>query len=108
MPALDIKEKNTLKGAVSRTFTQDGALAAARHLAGFHFWNQKDTTGPVMAEIEALEDPDMRIAGYLRSVISNIPGWTGEDLRHIGFDQSAIRAAGSPPSLPASLNLKRG
>ncbi|HEY8189785.1 MAG TPA: hypothetical protein VIF12_03820, partial [Micavibrio sp.] len=75
--------------------------AAARHLASYHFWNQKDAIGAVMADIEALEDPDIKIAGYLRSVISNIPGWTGEDLRNIGFDQSAIHTASNlPPPRP--------
>ena len=92
---MTVNDKQTIITQARKILLDQGPLESAVYLARFLFWNKKDQGGrAVMGRLhhiaEETSDPQAKPAGYLRAVVKDAEGWTGEDLHAIGFDQSLI------------------
>lgn len=83
-------DKDTIKAEAALILLDQGALEAAHYLAETLFQGRTDWGGnPYFGHLErvanGIADPAIKPIGYLHDLIEDIPGWTFEDLREIGF-----------------------
>lgn len=93
-------DKGDIKFKAQVLLTTQGKLAAAQYLAETLFADEVDKAGaPYIGHLrrvaDGVTDPAIKPAAWLHDLIEDIPGWTYDDLRDIGFgtfDIDAVRA----------------